>query len=263
MSAQLVQVANNQRQLLIGTAIFKTENDGKLPIGYHGNNMAWNFPLYVGSNSNGYQPIDTSNPKGFEARLTMLGVLYTSGMEDMLFSNEVVFSPLRKGPDYLLKNVDNWPPGNNITQNTAGHFGTRPMRGLDSQYGWNWQPAKNSDDRVALAEPAGGWTGPVAPSIKETLFRPNDALISDVCSAMDAIDGAHPTTMHVGYFDGHVSSLAIDQVRPLFEGDGWSFITLNGAEGRTPWTRKQAIMMLWEGVFENRSIDEVMGKLGL
>ncbi|MEM1164994.1 MAG: prepilin-type N-terminal cleavage/methylation domain-containing protein [Planctomycetota bacterium] len=238
-SAQLVNCSSNQRQLLIAINVYAEDYDGIVPVGYHGQNWTWNYAVYTGTNA------DYTDLEDFQDKLLLLGVLWNSGLQDVLFANEVVLCPSRTGPDYLLQNVENWPPGSNPNQNSVGHYATRPMKDEDSNHGWNWNPTKSSDDPTDVSSLDDDGVRPTPPRIRQIIFEPRDALISDITSALDSIDGAHPTVANVGYFDGHVSGVPIADFRPLFE----HLPELTRQEGRGE-SRKNVMKRTWEAVFE-------------
>ncbi|MEM6731750.1 MAG: prepilin-type N-terminal cleavage/methylation domain-containing protein [Myxococcota bacterium] len=173
-SARQLMCLANQRELASLTAVYAEQNQGVAQLGH-----LWHYGYSV-------SVYDNSVPGFFG-----WGLLYEAGFDESFLGGELLACPARSGPDWLVANATNWPPGENASLDTEAHFAMRPMLDEHAEYGWRQDPGRSrwSDGPARLRD-----------------LDPSDAIIADAASAVDLLMATHMLFVNAAFADGHAEA---------------------------------------------------------
>ncbi|MEM1185339.1 MAG: prepilin-type N-terminal cleavage/methylation domain-containing protein [Planctomycetota bacterium] len=185
---------SNQRQLAIALNLYADDNDDVLPLGFVWT-WAYSFTVYDST---------TTDVAGFYS----WGLLWEGGYSDVLRNNNVLFCPSRRGPQWSVDNLDNWPPGNDEFEDTEAHYALRPFKDADSEIGWR------QDARPAFFPASLSWTDGVP---RRYLLPTGAAIISDATPSRAFLESGHASAINAAYTDGSAQAVDRGGIDPLFE----------------------------------------------
>ncbi|MEM9064795.1 MAG: prepilin-type N-terminal cleavage/methylation domain-containing protein [Planctomycetota bacterium] len=184
---------SNIRQLSLAVNMYADDYDDVLPLGYVWT-WAYSFTVYDST---------TTDVAGFYS----WGKLWEGGYDDVLVNNDVLFCPGRRGPQWSMENLENWPPGTDNWQDTESHYAMRPFENEDSEVGWR------QDKRPRFFPSSLTWTDGVP---KRYLLKPQTAIIADATPSSAFLEEGHKTGINAGYIDSSARSISRMDIDPIF-----------------------------------------------